>query len=114
VEVERLEERRLLALEGRIDAELALGGGPELVGELERLVSEHPFQQRLLGQLMLSLHRAGRPADALAAYQAFRRRFAEEVGLEPSAELRARERRVLAQGDTLGPEARAARARPPP
>lgn len=105
VEAERLEERRLLALEARIDAELALGRGPELTGELERLVSEHPFQQRLLGQLMLSLHRAGRPADALAAYQAFRRRFAEELGLEPSPELRTLERRILEQDPTLGPAA---------
>jgi DNA-binding SARP family transcriptional activator len=105
VEAERLEERRLLALEGRIDAELALGGGPELTRELERLVGEHPFQQRLLGQLMLSLYRAGRPAEALAAYQAFRRRFAEELGLEPSAELRALERRILEQDAALGPAA---------
>src|SRR5262249_32668047 len=79
IEAERLEARRLLALEGRIDAELQLGGGGELAGELEQLVSEHPFEQRLLGQLMLSLYRAHRPGDALAAYQAFRRRFAEEV-----------------------------------
>jgi YVTN family beta-propeller protein len=101
VEAERLEERRLLALEGRIDAELALGGGPELVGELERLVGEHPFRERLVGQLMLSLYRAGRSAEALAAYQAFRRRFAEELGLEPSPELRALERRMLEQDPTL-------------
>jgi DNA-binding SARP family transcriptional activator len=107
VEAERLEERRLLALAGRIDAELALGGGPELIGELEHLVSEHPFQERLLGQLMLSFHRAGRPADALAAYQAFRRRFAEELGLEPNAELRTLERRILEQDATLAPEAAA-------
>src|SRR5919108_870685 len=60
VEAERLEERRLLALEGRMDAELELGGGAELVGELERLVAEHPVHERLLGQLMLSLYRAGR------------------------------------------------------
>lgn len=104
-EAERLEDRRLLALEGRIDAELALGRGPELIAELEQLVSEHPFQQRLLRQLMLSLYRAGRPADALAAYQAFRRRFAEEVGLEPSPELHALERRILEQDATLRPTA---------
>jgi DNA-binding SARP family transcriptional activator len=102
VEAERLEQRRLLALEARIDAELALGGGPELTRELEQLVGEHPFEQRLLGQLMLSLYRAGRPADALAAYQRFRRGFAEELGLEPSAELRALEQRILAQDETLG------------
>jgi peptide/nickel transport system substrate-binding protein len=106
-EARRLEERRLLALEGRIDAELKLGGGPELVGELERLVGEHPFHQRLLGQLMLSLYRAGRPAEALAAYQAFRRRFAEELGLEPSTELRTLERRILEQDPVLGPPAAA-------
>jgi hypothetical protein len=105
VEAERLEERRLLALEGRIDAELALGGGAELLGELERLVSEHPFHERLLGQLMLSLYRAGRLAEALAAYQAFRRRFAEELGLEPGAELRTLERRILEQDATLDPAA---------
>jgi len=107
LEAERLEERRLLALEGRIDAELALGGGPELLGELERLVDEHPFQERLLGQLMLSLYRAGRPAEALAAYQAFRQRLAGELGLEPSVELRTLERRILGQDGTLGPAAAA-------
>jgi DNA-binding SARP family transcriptional activator len=114
VEAERLEERRLLALEGRVDAELAFGGGPELVGELERLVGEHPFQQRLLGQLMVSLYRAGRPAEALAAYQAFRRRFADELGLEPSAELRTLERRILEQDETLGPAAAAPKVASPP
>jgi YVTN family beta-propeller protein len=112
-EARRLEERRLLALEGRIEAELQLGGGAELVGELERLVGEHPFQQRLLGQLMLSLYRAGRQAEALAAYQAFRRRFAEELGLEPSAELRTLERRILEQDPTLGPAAGAPRVASP-
>src|SRR5262245_55221732 len=102
VEAARLEERRLLALEGRIDAELQLGGGAALVGELERLAAQNPFRERLLGQLMLSLYRAGRPADALAEYQAFRRRFADELGLEPNAELRALERRMLEQDPTLG------------
>jgi YVTN family beta-propeller protein len=84
-----------------MDAELELGGGAELVGELERLVAEHPFRERLVGQLMLSLYRAGRQADALAAYQSFRRRFAQELGLEPSAELRGLERRMLEQDPSL-------------
>src|SRR5262249_51539286 len=65
----RLEERRLLAVEARIDAELHLGRDGELVTELERTVAAHPFRERLLGQLMLALYRAGRQADALAAYQ---------------------------------------------
>jgi DNA-binding SARP family transcriptional activator/ABC-type transport system substrate-binding protein len=101
-EAVRLEERRLLALEGRIDAELGLGGGVELVVELERLLVEHPYRERLLGQLMLSLYRAGRQVDALAAYQEFRRRLAEELGLEPGSELRALERRILAHEPGLG------------
>ncbi len=101
-ESERLEERRVLALEARIDAELELRAGEELVGELERLVSAHPFRERLLGQLMLSLYRAGRQAEALAAYQAYRRRLADELGLEPSSELRALERRILEHDSNLG------------
>jgi peptide/nickel transport system substrate-binding protein len=106
-----LEERRLLAIEVRNDAQLALGGGPELVGELERLAAAHPFRERLLGQLMLSLYRAGRQADALAAFQACRRRYADELGLEPSSELRALERRILEQDPELEASAPAATAR---
>ena len=101
-ETERLEERRLLALEGRIDADLELGGSSELVSELERLVAEHPFRERLLGQLMLALYRAGRQADALAAFRAGRQRLAAELGLEASPDLRELERRILAHDPMLG------------
>ena len=101
-EAERLEERRVLALEERIDADLALGGGPELVSELERLVSQEPFRQRLLAQLMVSLYRAGRQADALAAYEGGRQRLAEELGLEPGPQLRLLERQILDHDPALG------------
>src|SRR3954449_9783826 len=57
--IERLEERRIQALEQRLEAELALGHSAELVPELEALVREHPFRERLLGHLMLALYRAG-------------------------------------------------------
>jgi DNA-binding SARP family transcriptional activator len=59
-----LEECRLLALEQRIDADLASGDGSELVPELERLVREHPLRERLIAQLMLALYRAGRHAES--------------------------------------------------
>jgi DNA-binding SARP family transcriptional activator len=111
-ESERLEERRLLALEARIDAELALGRGGDLVGELERLVAEHPFRERLLGQLMLSLYSAGRQAEALAAYQAFRRRSVEELGIEPGRALRELEQAILRQDPSLDLPSRAAVAMP--
>lgn len=64
-----MEESRLLAEEVRIEAELALGRGPELVAELEELIARAPFRERFRGQLMLALYRAGRQTDALAYAQ---------------------------------------------
>ncbi len=100
-ESERLEERRLMALEDRIDADLALGRSAELVPELEALVREHPLRERLRGQLMLALYRSGRQAEALTALQAARHRLAEELGLEPGPQLRELERRILEQDPKL-------------
>jgi len=96
----RLEERRLAALEERIDADLALGRHATLVTELDALVGEHPYRERFRGQLMLALYRAGRQADALAAYRAARDALAE-LGLDPGPELRALERSVLEQDPSL-------------
>ena len=98
-----LEEKHLGARIARLDAELAAGGGPELVAELERLSHEHPFEERLTGQLMLALHRAGRQADALEAYQRARRRFAGELGIEPGAPLRRLQAQILEQDECLVP-----------
>jgi peptide/nickel transport system substrate-binding protein len=102
-ESERLEERRLAAVEELVEAELAIGAGAELVAELERLVGEHPLRERLLAQLMLALYRAGRHADALATLQTARHRLAEELGLEPGLQLRELERRILRHDPSLGP-----------
>jgi predicted ATPase len=93
----RLEELRLVALEGRLEADLAVGSHAEAAGELERLVSEYPLRERLWRLLMLALYRAGRQADALAAYQRARAIFAGELGLEPGPELQELERAVLRQ-----------------
>jgi DNA-binding SARP family transcriptional activator len=91
----RLEELRLAALEARIEADLALGRHGELVAELEELIAEHPFRERLRGQLMLALYRAGRQADALALYQTTRHALAEELGIEPGEKLRDLHRAIL-------------------
>ena len=64
-----LEELRLTALEGRIEADLARGVAAPLVPELEVLVRKHPHRERLRGQLMIALYRSGRQGEALAAYQ---------------------------------------------
>jgi DNA-binding SARP family transcriptional activator len=101
-EVGRLEEARLAALEQRIDADLELGSAGELVGELEQLVGEQPLRERFRAQLMLALYRAGRQADALEAYQDARGVLMDELGLEPSEELRALQQAILQQDASLG------------
>jgi DNA-binding SARP family transcriptional activator/ABC-type transport system substrate-binding protein/streptogramin lyase len=97
----RLEQRRLMALEDRIDADLAEGLDAELVPELEALIRDQPFRERLIGQLMQALYRAGRQAEALAVLQGARLLFADELGLEPTAQLRDLERQILEQDPTL-------------
>ncbi|HKE98795.1 MAG TPA: BTAD domain-containing putative transcriptional regulator [Actinomycetes bacterium] len=86
-ETARLQELRLAAEEQRVDAALALGRHGEAVSRLEPLIAEHPLREQPHARLILALSRAGRVAEALGAYQAFRRRLADELGLEPSATL---------------------------
>src|SRR3954465_6748788 len=101
VEIERLEELRLSAVEDRIEAELALGRHAQLIAELEALVRRHPLRERFRGQLMLALYRSGRQADALDAYRRTRPSFVEELGIEPGPALRELERAILAQRPSL-------------
>jgi len=100
-EAQRLAELRLVALEWQVDVALARGRAVEVVPELEALVAEHPTREAFRGQLMLALYRAGRHADALAAFQDHRRAMAEELGLDPSPELVALEARILAHDPGL-------------
>ncbi|MCV2462980.1 tetratricopeptide repeat protein [Streptomyces sp. ICN988] len=88
-EADRLTELRLTAVQDRVEADLALGGGPELVPELRALLSAHPLSERLYGQLMRALHAGGRPAEALTVYEEARRTLAEQLGADPSPELSA-------------------------
>ncbi len=101
-----LAELRLEALESRIDADLALGRHANLVPELEALVGEHPFRERLRGQLMLALYRSGRQAGALEAYSAARTTLVEELGAEPGPPLQELQRAILRQDAKIaGPAA---------
>lgn len=97
----RLDELRLATMERRVEAELALGHHAEVTGELEALVQQHPLRERLWAHLMVALYRSGRQADALAAYQRVRTVLAEELGLEPTPELRRLESAVLRQDPEL-------------
>ncbi|WP_051222373.1 BTAD domain-containing putative transcriptional regulator [Conexibacter woesei] len=85
----RLDDLRLAATADRIEADLALGAGGELVAELDALTAAHPLHERLAGQRLRALAAAGRPADALAAYEALRVRLDAELGAVPSPELQA-------------------------
>lgn len=113
----RLEEQRLTAVGALAAARLALGEAPELVGELEAEVAEHPLRERFVELHMEALAAADRQAEALAVYRAYRHRLADETGLEPSPSIRALEDRIL-RGELAG-SARKARERtdedvPPP
>jgi predicted ATPase/DNA-binding SARP family transcriptional activator len=85
--IARLSELRLAATEDRIDADLALGLGVELVPELEELAAEHPLRERLRGQLMRALYAAGRQADALGVFEDTRELLAAQLGVDPSPAL---------------------------
>jgi DNA-binding SARP family transcriptional activator/pimeloyl-ACP methyl ester carboxylesterase len=102
-EAVRLREEYLTALEARIGADLAAGCHQELVPELEALVREHPFRERLWGHLMVALYRGGRQAEALATYQRARALLLEELGLEPGGELRRVEEAILNHDPALAP-----------
>ena len=100
-EIRRLEELRLSAVMDRIDAELALGNAHDLVAELNTLVDANPYQERLLGQLMLALYRTGRQADSLQALRDGRERLSDELGLEPTRSLQQLERAILIHDESL-------------
>jgi predicted ATPase/DNA-binding SARP family transcriptional activator len=100
-EIARLGELRAALLEELIAVEMLLGREAQVLGELERLVLEYPYRERLRGQLMLALYRTGRQAEALAAYRAARSALVDELGIEPSVELRQLHEAILAQNGAL-------------
>lgn len=104
-DIRRLEELRIRALEGRIEAELQLGRHAELISELESLVVEEPTREHLAGQLMLALYRCGRQTDALDVYHRVRAELSVKLGLEPGPALKALQTGILDQTASLGPPA---------
>jgi len=104
-EIERLTEVRLAATEDLWQAEVRLGRYPQAVSELSRLLAAHPLRERLVGALMLALHRGGQPAAALEAYQQLRIRLADELGVDPGRELIQLHTRILRRDPGLDPGA---------
>jgi DNA-binding SARP family transcriptional activator len=111
----RLDELRLQAQEILAEAELQLGRHHEALADLQRLAADHPLREHLHALLMLALHRCGRQADALAAYQQARTGLIDELGIEPGTELNKLQQQILAADpalDLAGPADKAAQARP--
>jgi DNA-binding SARP family transcriptional activator/Tfp pilus assembly protein PilF len=100
-EADRLAELRLDAAELRIRAELACGSHAQVIPELRRLLADHSLRENLWLLLMQALDGAGRHAEALEAYGQARRVLAEELGVDPGAELRQYHAELLAKDDAL-------------
>nr|WP_246401981.1 AfsR/SARP family transcriptional regulator [Jiangella mangrovi] len=99
--ITRLSELRIAAMEDRFDARLSLGDARGCVAELETLVEQHRYRERLWALLVLALYRSGRQADALAALRRIRAYLADDLGIEPGTELRRLEQAVFDQASEL-------------
>lgn len=97
----RLDEQWLACQERRFDLDLSLGRHAALIGDISTMVADHPLRERLHAQLMLALYRAGRQADALRCFRYARELLADELGIEPGAELVALERAILCGDPSL-------------
>jgi predicted ATPase/DNA-binding SARP family transcriptional activator len=100
-EARRLETLHVDALEEDFEVRLALGEHQELTSPLRSALADNPFRERLWGQLMLSLYRSGRQADALETFQEARRVLADDLGLEPGPELRRLQEAILAHDPAI-------------
>jgi predicted ATPase len=85
----RLDDLRLAAIVDRLTADIQLGEAEIVVPELEALAADFPLDERIAKQLLTALASSGRQADALRAYELVRERLADELGVDPSAELQA-------------------------
>ncbi len=95
MEMRRLEEARLCALDQRIEADLRLGRHRELLPELTVMVNQYRMHESVHGQFMLALHRSGRRSEALEVYRRLRATLVSELGLEPSEPLSRLQRSIL-------------------
>jgi predicted ATPase/DNA-binding SARP family transcriptional activator len=91
----RIEEKRVTALERRIDADLELGHHTDVIGELEQLIAEHPLRERPRAHLMLALYRSGRQAEALDVFQKTRHVLVDQLGIDPGPALQQLEKAIL-------------------
>ncbi|MFF3765527.1 BTAD domain-containing putative transcriptional regulator [Streptomyces sp. NPDC001922] len=96
-----LEENRLSVVEQRVESDLRLGKHHELIGELSGLVVQYPLHENLYSLFIISLYRAGRPAQALEAFRMLRKNLREELGIDPSSRVRGLQQAILRSDPSL-------------
>lgn len=100
IEVAKLVQVRMSALESRFEADLSVGRHHQLLGELAELTARYPMHERLCAQYMTALSRSGMKWRALEMFWRLRRNLVEELGVEPSLEIQRLQRAILRSGDT--------------
>lgn len=100
-EITRLVELRTSVQHAWISADLDTGRAADLIGDIEALLAEHPYQEQFRAQHMVALYRAGRQSEALRSYQRIRGLLVNDLGVEPTPELQNLEMRILDQDDSL-------------
>ena len=111
-DAQRLDELRVRLLEDRVDVDIRRGRHDAVLADLEAACVAHPLRERLWELRMLALHRAGRTPEALRAFQAVRTLMIDEIGLEPSEELRGLEAAIVRDDPALRPDPRSVRELP--
>jgi DNA-binding SARP family transcriptional activator/Tfp pilus assembly protein PilF len=102
-ETRHLDETRRKAVESRIELRMRQGHDAQAIPDLHRLIEEQPLLERPHAQLMLALYRTGAASEALKVYRAFRARLTDDLGVEPTRELRTLHERILRDDQELGP-----------
>ncbi|WP_405723168.1 AfsR/SARP family transcriptional regulator [Streptomyces sp. NBC_01537] len=95
LEVARLDELRLTAMEGQIEAELHTGRHRQVLSRLKHLTENHSLHEGFHAQLMLALHRMGRRGQALEVFTRLRTALRDELGIEPMPELQDLQQEIL-------------------
>jgi DNA-binding SARP family transcriptional activator len=101
IQVTRLEESRITAMENRLEAELRLGHHQSLLSELAMLSAQHPLHENLCAMYMIALHRGGRRWQALQAFSNLRQTLVDELGVEPSGRLQSLQMAILSAAPQL-------------
>jgi serine/threonine protein kinase/WD40 repeat protein/DNA-binding winged helix-turn-helix (wHTH) protein len=109
-EAVRLNELRLVAHEDRFEAMLGCGLHDDVIGDVARFIEANSLRERPRAQQMTALYKAGRQVEALRAFQDYRRLLGNEVGVEPSRDLRKLEQRIVTRDPDLDISTPAGRA----